>query len=54
MPEIGLMSPVFGFDGVPTIELKYVPAYPLGTFLEKARSKAYLMSCGLDLAVHRR
>ncbi len=26
MPEIGLMSPVFGLDGVPTIELKYVPA----------------------------
>jgi hypothetical protein len=26
MPEIGLMSPVLGFSGVPTIELKYVPA----------------------------
>ena len=26
MPEIGLMSPVLGFAGVPTIELKYVPA----------------------------
>jgi hypothetical protein len=26
MPEIGLMSPVLAYSGVPTIELKYVPA----------------------------
>src|SRR4029079_8472387 len=44
IPEIGLMSPLLGLSGVPRIELNQAPAYPLGTSLENARSKAYLMS----------
>src|SRR3954451_3908879 len=42
MPEIGL-TPVVGFDGAPTIELKYDGYWP-PTLIEKKRSKAYLTS----------
>jgi hypothetical protein len=41
MPETSLMPP--GFSGAPSMKLKYV-VYWFGTFLENARSKAYLTS----------
>src|SRR4051794_41878994 len=42
MPEIGL-TPVVGFDGAPTMELKYDGYWP-PTLIEKNRSNAYLTS----------